>query len=93
MEANCNCSSINNEKSVCNCTPVCGNGILEKGEECDDNNLLNGDGCNSLCKKEIFMDCVFTKSCPPVCGNGIVEKGEGCDDRNTVNGDGCSSEC
>lgn len=26
-------------------TPVCGNGILENGEECDDGNSASGDGC------------------------------------------------
>ncbi len=61
--------------------PYCGNGIVEKGEECDDGNRKNGDGCSSTCQKEA------------VCGNGIVEKGEQCDDGNTKNGDGCSSTC
>ncbi len=28
---------------------VCGNGIVESGEQCDDGNLQNGDGCSSLC--------------------------------------------
>ena len=33
--------------------PVCGNGILEiGGEECDDGNLLDGDGCSSTCVLE-----------------------------------------
>jgi cysteine-rich repeat protein len=36
---------INNPGSV----PVCGNGQLESGEECDDNNNVNGDGCNATC--------------------------------------------
>lgn len=33
------------------CTPDCGNGILEPslGEECDDYNTVNGDGCSSTC--------------------------------------------
>jgi cysteine-rich repeat protein len=29
---------------------ICGNGILEPGEECDDGNLINGDGCDDQCK-------------------------------------------
>jgi cysteine-rich repeat protein len=33
--------------------PVCGNGILERNEECDDGNLDEGDGCNSACGIEI----------------------------------------
>lgn len=35
-------------------SPVaCGNGILEVPEECDDGNLLNGDGCSAACKIEV----------------------------------------
>ncbi len=31
---------------------VCGNGIPEPGEQCDDNNLDPGDGCNAICEIE-----------------------------------------
>lgn len=31
---------------------VCGNGILDTGEECDDNNIVNYDGCSPSCQKE-----------------------------------------
>jgi cysteine-rich repeat protein len=30
----------------------CGNGALEAGEQCDDGNLVNGDGCSSACRIE-----------------------------------------
>jgi cysteine-rich repeat protein len=33
-----------------NCTltgAICGNGIIEAGEACDDGNLVNGDGCDN----------------------------------------------
>lgn len=34
-------------------SPVeCGNGTIEAGEECDDNNTNGGDGCDSLCQVE-----------------------------------------
>ncbi|MFA6897530.1 MAG: DUF4215 domain-containing protein [Patescibacteria group bacterium] len=32
--------------------PVCGNGRVEKGEECDDGNDRNGDGCSCVCRSE-----------------------------------------
>jgi len=32
--------------------PVCGNSVVETGEQCDDGNTLNGDGCSSLCQIE-----------------------------------------
>jgi len=32
--------------------PVCGNGVIESGEQCDDGNTINGDGCSSTCQIE-----------------------------------------
>ena len=29
--------------------PVCGNDILEVGEQCDDGNIESGDGCDNIC--------------------------------------------
>ena len=63
---------------------VCGNNILEPGEECDDGNRISGDGCSSACRIEAPA---------AICGNGILEFGEKCDDGNTIPGDGCSSDC
>jgi cysteine-rich repeat protein len=31
---------------------VCGNGVVEPGEQCDDGNLTNGDGCSETCETE-----------------------------------------
>ena len=31
---------------------VCGNGVIEGSEECDDGNTQDGDGCSSTCKIE-----------------------------------------
>jgi cysteine-rich repeat protein len=60
---------------------VCGDGVLDAGEACDDGNTTNGDGCSSTCELE------------SVCGNGILEGNEVCDDGNTIDGDNCSSTC
>src|SRR5690606_3456954 len=55
--------------NFCLIEPSCGNGIVEPGEECD-NDLgsppLSGDGCSSTCQLE-------------GCGNGVVEPAEECD--------------
>ena len=32
--------------------PNCGNGFLDAGEECDDGNRMDGDGCSKYCMKE-----------------------------------------
>ncbi len=47
-----------NEKCVAE-IPVCGNEIIEVGEDCDDGNDVNGDGCSALCTIE---------TCEDVCG-------------------------
>jgi cysteine-rich repeat protein len=61
---------------------VCGNAQLEAGEQCDDGNTENFDGCSDTCQIET-----------PVCGNAQLEAGEQCDDGNTENFDGCSDTC
>lgn len=61
--------------------PLCGNGVLQEGEECDDNNVISGDGCSADCTQE------------RICGNGRREPEEECDDGNKISGDGCSPSC
>jgi cysteine-rich repeat protein len=66
--------------------PVCGNHVVETGEQCDDGNTTNSDGCSVTCQ---------TETGGPSCGNGTVETsaGEQCDDGNTTGGDCCSANC
>jgi cysteine-rich repeat protein len=35
----------------------CGNGIIEKGEQCDDGNNADGDGCSAHCARENGFEC------------------------------------
>src|SRR5688572_5541910 len=60
--------------------PVCGNGVVEAPELCDDTNLVSGDGCDENCT-------------PTACGNGVVTLGEQCDDGNLLPDDCCSPVC
>ena len=32
--------------------PICGNTLIEEGEQCDDGNRRNGDGCDADCQRE-----------------------------------------
>lgn len=47
-------------------TAVCSNGVIEAGETCDDQNLVNGDGCDDTCTIESGYTCTGT---PSVCSN------------------------
>ena len=85
---------------------VCGDGIVAGNEECDDGNLVNGDGCTITCLIEDGFACTSgpangpcdttnpaSNNVMPVCGDNQVVLGETCDDGNTDDGDGCSSAC
>jgi MYXO-CTERM domain-containing protein len=64
------------------CASTCGNGVIAGGEECDDGNLVDGDGCTKACVKE-------------VCGDGVDNNSdaEECDDGNELDTDTCVSGC
>jgi fibro-slime domain-containing protein len=77
----------------------CGDGIRNKGEQCDDGNASGGDGCSASCQVEANWECVLDDTgkdkCTnkAVCGNNVLTNDEICDDGNTVDGDGCSKDC
>ena len=75
---------------------VCGNGVIEVGEDCDDGNPDSGDGCSDVCEVEPGYICSGQPSfciLKPFCGDGIIQPPEICDDGNPDNGDGCSEVC
>jgi len=86
-------------KSVCR--SYCGDGIKAANEECDDGNVVGGDGCSAMCKIEHGYTCTLnyedekcingtcTSICFATCGDGIVAQEEECDDGNSFQGDGC----
>jgi cysteine-rich repeat protein len=49
---------------------LCGNGVVDGTEQCDDGNIISGDGCSAL--------CVIEES-SLVCGNYSLDIGEECD--------------
>ncbi len=59
---------------------LCGNGLVEAGEECDDGNALDGDECTSACLLQ-------------ACGDAILGPDEECDDGNMETDDSCTPEC
>jgi len=60
---------------------LCGNAVVNAGEQCDDGNSLNSDACTNTCRTA-------------KCGDGYVRAGvEQCDDGNSVNTDACAGTC
>ncbi len=80
-----NSASGDDDGSGSDVPPGCGDGVIGAGEQCDDGNTADGDGCSHACALEGGVT--------PACGDGILEAGEGCDDGNTATGDGCSAAC
>lgn len=60
--------------------PRCGNGVKDPGEQCDDGNATDTDGCTIACKL-------------PRCGDGAKQRDEQCDDGNAIDDDGCTNKC
>ena len=87
----CSVSCASPSGCASSCT-VMGNGIIETGEECDDGNTANGDGCSSTGIIESGYTCSGEPSvCNVIYGDGTIIGSEECDDGNLVDGDGCSS--
>lgn len=65
-------------------SPLCGNGTVDSGEDCDDGNSNNNDDCTNLCLNA-------------TCGDGIVwNAGSGteqCDDGDGSNNNACTNAC
>lgn len=49
------------------CRPICGDGVAQPGEQCDDGNLRSMDGCNGLCKVEQGFECSNLAGSPSSC--------------------------
>jgi cysteine-rich repeat protein len=47
--------------------PICGNGLREGNEQCDDGNLRSGDGCSDICRTDSASSA---GSCTGVCPDG-----------------------
>lgn len=71
----------NNNNCPQDCEPICGNTVVEMGEDCDDGNDDNTDACVAMCKAA-------------TCGDTFLQTGvEECDDGNLTDNDGCSMGC
>jgi len=78
------CQADVEDASACpedGCKAVCGNGVMEATEACDDGNQDDTDACLGTCEAAS-------------CGDGQVRVGvEDCDDANSENTDACLNTC
>jgi len=83
--AGCSSDNSGTDPVTTSSSPVCGNGILEGNEACDDGNNVSGDGCTMFCSLEggfVLMESSATTQLPSVnhnqgtdcisCHNGIT---------------------
>ena len=93
MDSSCTCTP--GQACVCQ-TPVCGDGIIEVGEQCDQGKSTYP-GCSSTCQIQPGYQCPFAGApCVPVCGDGIlVTPAEQCDPGMNIPNvaQACNSDC
>ena len=94
----CNDKCTGYDVSGCTAKAVCGNGIIEAGEDCD-RTSFNGQTCESIVGKGSTGALQCDSSCKIVaancsaaslCGNGVVDEKEACDGRD-LNMNTCAS--
>ncbi|CAD8130867.1 unnamed protein product [Paramecium sonneborni] len=76
------------------CYSICGDKIITEDEQCDDGNLIIGDGCHNCqfscqesciyCIQGVCYDCqegyrIISFKCYPICGDGVQKYNEQCD--------------
>ncbi|GMI13517.1 hypothetical protein TrLO_g6777 [Triparma laevis f. longispina] len=93
------CGSLT-QTSTCSC-PEAMDGRITYSEDCDDDNSVNGDGCDSSGNVEDRFSCTTDSptsesrwtmgksECHGTYNNGVIDFGEECDDGNNVPDDGC----
>ena len=82
----------NTHKLLCATLKACGNGLIEDGEVCDDDDIITETACDygtqecTLCNADCTAELSLIGS---YCGDKTVDNGEVCDDGNNVDETAC----
>ncbi|CDW76317.1 UNKNOWN [Stylonychia lemnae] len=97
------CLSLDNKEMHCQkkqkseqnpaLNPVCGNGMLEMFEECDDFNSFSTDGCDSSCRIELGFTAIIEPNIQQIFQKQCELREGICLDQNKIDDDGCDSSC
>src|SRR5690606_1499146 len=68
--------------------PLCGNGVIDEGEICDDGNKQTE--YPPYAADDCIDDCSMVLA---TCNDGVVDPGEDCDDGNPDSKDACTTSC
>ena len=96
--SNTDCSAptprCNLQTNTCGATDTCGNNIVDAGEQCDDGNVVNADGCSATCLRECSstnlaacttqVDCEAQQGIYDTTGTTAVCRAATCSDRVTL---------
>ena len=66
---------------------ICGNGVVDEGEACDDGNDDDQDACLNNCEEASCGDGITRLDLP------VESNGEECDDGDDVDGNECTNQC
>ncbi|MDH5716766.1 MAG: DUF4215 domain-containing protein [Spirochaetia bacterium] len=66
------CDTGANGSLTCEAIDICGNGVIETGEGCDDGNTIDdANGCSATCLLDDGQVCTDSAQCTNVCDTGI----------------------
>ncbi|CAD8090863.1 unnamed protein product [Paramecium sonneborni] len=54
----CNTTGWTYDQQTQSCVPICGDGLVNGYEQCDDGNLIENDGCNNTCEFQCHFACL-----------------------------------
>ncbi len=75
----CECEVGFKDDGADGCEAACGDGVIDRFEQCDDGNTSSGDGCSATCFEEAGFRCTDEPSaCEVIDVTGSFEGGDGC---------------